>query len=77
MKKVIITAPFKGICHMQVCTEETATDEEILAVCNLENPSGTTYGWITVCHGDDEFYGKIAPVRCKDYPNRIHYLVTC
>lgn len=42
MNKVVVTRPFMGICGMQVCAHKDATDEEILAVCNGENPSGTS-----------------------------------
>ena len=77
MKRVIVTRPMLGLCHMQVCVVEDATDEEILAVCNAENPSGTTNGWSIVLHDDDESWGKTAPVRCEDYPDRLHYLVAC
>jgi len=77
MERVIVTRPFVGICHMQVCAVEDATDEEILEVCNIENPSGTTNGWNTVCHTDHDFFGKTAPVKCAEYPNRTHFLVSC
>ena len=77
MNRVIITQPVFGICHMQVCAVQDATDDEILEVCNSANPSGTTNGWGTVCHTDDDFFGKTAPVKCADYPDRTHYLVAC
>ena len=77
MDRVIITKPIVGICHMQVCAHESVTDEEILKKCNQENPSGTTNGWTTVHHTDDEFWGKIGPVRCKDYADRKHYMISC
>jgi hypothetical protein len=79
MNKIEITRPIIGICYMQVCAEKDATDEEILAVCNRENPSGTTYGWSRVIRQDtmrnDE--GNKLPIQCKDNPNRIHFLVCC
>lgn len=41
-RRVSITQAAIGICHMQVCAAKDATDDEILKVCNYENPSGTT-----------------------------------
>ena len=41
MKKIIITNPMIGICYMQICADKKATDKEILAIANAENPSGT------------------------------------
>lgn len=64
-----------GICHMQVCAEEAATDEEILAVCNRENPSGTSMGWSSVVRVKDAMAD--GPTPCADDPTRIHLLVRC
>ena len=41
-KRVIVTKFYNGLCGMQVCAVHDATDEEVLAVCNRENPSGTS-----------------------------------
>lgn len=57
---------------MQVCCEKDATDEEILDVCNRENPAGTRIGW-----GEVIREGQGAPVVCKDDPGRLHILVSC
>lgn len=70
MERVIVTRGMVGICHMQVCTVVNATDEEILAVANRENPSGTSLGWCKVLRDD-------APVACDAYPRRRHFLVEC
>jgi len=60
---------------MQVCAEAEATDEEILAVCNRENPSGTSMGWSRVVREDcDSAQG---PVPCDDRAGRAHILVLC
>jgi hypothetical protein len=56
---------------MQVCAEADATDEEILEVCNRENPSGTSLGWCKVLKNDP------ALVICEFYPERRHFLVEC
>lgn len=75
MKRVEITNFFVGICSMQVCAVEDALDEEILSICNLENPSGTTGGWQEVIH--DRKNKKASPKKCKEHPGRIHYLISC
>ena len=72
MERVRVTKPMVGICHMQVCVEKDATDEEILKVCNRENPSGTTHGWGSVIRE-----GEGAPVVCKSHPDRLHMLAAC
>ncbi len=77
MARVIVTRAIQGIAHMQVCAVSDATDEEILDVCNRENPSGTSQGWATVCKCDDDFWGKVAPVKCADDPTRTHFMVGC
>jgi hypothetical protein len=77
MPRIVVTRSIVGIAHMQVCAEADVTDEEILAVCNRENPSGTEYGWSRVCRADDEFWGKTAPTPCADDPTRTHFLVAC
>ena len=85
MDRVVITKMMIGICGMSVCAVKDATDEEILQVCNLQNPSGTTNGWSEVIRHveekpEDEFqiFGKnCAPVVCADDPERLHFLVSC
>lgn len=72
-QRIIVTAPFIGICHMQVCAVNDATDEEILREANKQNPSGTTNGWSSIVrevpHG---------PGPCADNPDsRTHYLLAC
>lgn len=73
LNRVIVTKPYVGICHMQVCAMNDATDEEILSEANAQNPSGTTNGWGVVIRSGD---GK--PVPCGDHAEtRIHLLVGC
>jgi hypothetical protein len=57
---------------MQVCCEKDATDEEILSVCNRENPSGTHNGWSSVIRTGD---GML--VVCSEDTGRLHILVEC
>ena len=81
MDRVVITKPFMttgglmGLCHMQVCCTKNATDNEILQVCNKENPSGTTNGWTKVCRAGRKDYEGI--VKCDNDANRVHILVSC
>jgi hypothetical protein len=72
--RVIISRSVVGIFYMQVCVVSDATDEEILRVCNRDNPSGTTHGWTTVIRSTD---GNQAPVVCNQNSERIHFLVSC
>lgn len=79
-QRVQVTRPVMGICNMQVCAVLDATDEEILEVCNRENPAGTQNGWgIVVRKPDGSLFQpqEIAPVRCDQDPNRQHLIVLC
>ena len=76
--RVQITRPIVGIYMMQVCAMKDATDDEILEVCNRENPSGTANGWTRVFREVDEYHGEnCLPVPCNDDPERIHFLAVC
>lgn len=82
MKRVEIANPFVGICHMQVCAVPDASDDEILALCNCENSSGTTNGWSTVIrenHPPSELWpiDRIKPINCPQYKGRKHFVVWC
>jgi len=77
VNRVVVSNPFVGILGMQVCAVKDATDEEILKVCNHENPAGTSNGWGSVMRSDDEFFGKTAPVQCADHEDRLHIIVVC
>lgn len=70
--RVVVSSIFINIYTMQVCCVKDATDEEILKVCNEDNPSGTSLGWARVIR---EGEGK--PGQCEKYPDRYHILVTC
>jgi len=76
MERVVVTRCMVGICHMQVCAVADATDEEILHVCNTQNPSGTSHGWGTVIRDNPE-YPQQNPGPCEEYPERIHFLISC
>ncbi|MDD5649009.1 MAG: hypothetical protein PHF86_01085 [Candidatus Nanoarchaeia archaeon] len=81
MDRVIVTREMIGICMMQVCAITDATDEEILEVCNRENPSGTRVGWNSVIREikeNDLFRIKEnLPVDCESFGNRKHFLILC
>jgi len=70
-----ILKPAVGLFYMQVCADKDATDEEILAHCNAENPSGTSAGWCNVVRNDKR--ENLNPVVCHDNPDRLHFLVEC
>lgn len=75
MSRVIVTKPFCGLLYMQVCACKDATDEEILVVCNRENPAGTSLGWANVIRSAEE--KEKLPVQCADDSERMHFLVNC
>jgi hypothetical protein len=81
LDRVVITKAFVGLLFMQVCALADATDEEILALCNRENPAGTTNGWSSVIRAleeEDEFITEEhLPIVCGEYPERRHFLVAC
>jgi len=80
MGRVEVTRIMVGICHMQVCTVEDATDEEILTVCNRDNPSGTSNGWSVVHRHedpDDTVFHTPGPGPCEEHDGRLHILVSC
>jgi hypothetical protein len=81
-QRVCVTLPWAGLRAMQVCVMKDVTDEEILAVCNSENPQMVTGGWHTVVKdkkharrlGVDECS---APGQCVECPNRLHKIAIC
>lgn len=86
MERVVVTramlnpkeAGLYALAFMQVCAVEDATDDEILTVCNRENPAGTTNGWSRVVRTvEDERAAALLPVTCEDDENRKHFLVAC
>ena len=76
MNRVVITKSILGICHMQVCAVKGASEDEILEVCNNDNPSGTSNGWSSVVWETND-YKQRGPVQCVDHLNREHLLVVC
>lgn len=78
MERVTVTRTFHGFCAMQVCAVKDATDKEIFAVCNKQNPSGTRGGWRTVVRTmKDLAIEKSLPMICDDDNERLHFIVLC
>lgn len=76
MERVEVVKAVHGIVHMIVCALKDATDKEILAVCQRDNPSGTQNGWTSVIRADEE-YPRNNPVVCSEHPGRLHFMVSC
>ena len=78
-KRVVVSNPLIGLLYMQVCAVADATDEEILLVCNRDNPCGTRNGWCYVVRKPEEreLPAESAPGQCDEFPNRLHFLVGC
>lgn len=71
--RVVVTRPMIGICYMQVCAVKDASDAEILAAANADNPSGTRAGWSVVERTEKD----MVPVQCQDDPKRLHFILSC
>ena len=80
MNRVVTMQPFFTMIGMRVCACSDATDDEILAHCNRDNPSGTSAGWTSVVRATDGSLfreANKAPVQCADDPTRTHFVVLC
>jgi hypothetical protein len=79
-QRVLVTLPYAGLRAMQVCVVKDVTDDEILAVCNKENPQLVTGGWHTVVRTEADLDGvdnAALPGQCVEYPDRQHMIVLC
>jgi hypothetical protein len=82
-KRVIVLRSMVGICHMQVCAVQDATDAEILGTCNQENTSGTENGWDRVLRSPEpdsiffKYPEEAVPIVCENDSNRKHFMVAC
>jgi len=81
-QRVCVTLPFAGFRAMQVCCVEDATDDEILKVCNAENPQMVTGGWHTVVKSKEHarelgVNDSAAPGDCVECPGRKHKIALC
>lgn len=66
-----------SLLTIQVCIPETWNDEQIIEYVNTTYPSGTKNGWMIVKEGDDLLAGHNERVRCSQYSNYVHVLLTC
>jgi len=57
------------LLNIAVCS--IGTIDEALEWVRKESPAGTTNNW---CIDDGP---AVAPVKCKEFPNRTHYIFTC
>jgi hypothetical protein len=81
MIEVIHTRGLMNLFAMRVCALSDATDDEILATCNRENPSGTERGWTEVVRVADDSSplrteNKL-PVKCSEHEGKMHFIVLC
>jgi hypothetical protein len=68
MNRVEIIRPVVGLNAMLVCIEAGISDQEILEVCNRENPISKPAGWTTVDRSSSR--------QCTADETRLHILVT-
>lgn len=71
MERVLVYS--RGLCFMSVCVVKDASAEEIEASVG---PSGTRRGWRM---SEEKTFrtGEPNPCQCKDYRDRLHYLLEC
>ena len=79
-ERVCVSMPVAGVYAMQVCAVDDATDEEILYVCNRDNPSHAGYTkWNEVVRDPKKsnLGPGAAPGPCAELKGRIHFIVRC
>lgn len=67
----------KGLFNCSVCAPKDMNIKDVTHAVNLQNPSGTTNGWVL---SDDKTFrqGGQMPGPCDKHPDtRIHYLFHC
>lgn len=78
---VVVTRPWVGLLHMQVCAHKDVAHDVIESEANRQNPAGTTGGWFLVVEGSEHFDpekdAKALPVACADDSDRLHYMLVC
>lgn len=66
----------EGILYCSACASRDLTREQVEALVNRLNPSGTSHGWVI----SEELFASGAPnpSPCNDHPElRLHYLMVC
>jgi hypothetical protein len=81
-ERVFISQPYCGMYAMQVCVLPEVSTQEILDVCNRENPSGTGSGWNKVINSkaaaiEAGLAVDTAPGPCVECAGRQHKIVMC
>ena len=82
-ERVFLTGLYAGVWSNHVCVVPDATDEEILAVCNANEPSvyGKKYRWTRVIRTEEDAkaigvsWKDAKPGTCLECPPRIHMVV--
>ncbi len=65
----------QGLCYCSACASKELTREEVEALVNRLNPSGTSHAWEI---SEEPFAsGAPNPSPCNDGPGRLHYLLVC
>ena len=81
-QRVLVTMPYAGFRAMQVCVMEGVPDDEILSICNAENPQLVSGGWHTIVR-DAAHAAELgvdttaAPGKCVECPGRWHKIALC
>jgi len=77
--RVTVSKPMLGLCFMQICAVDDATDEELLACARMCNPCGTQNGWSKVHRTLEDCDGAAMnmPGPCAEYEGRTHFLISC
>lgn len=73
MDRIMITRRQLGHLHMQVCIDPDVTNDDILDVCNRQNPRDPTSAWQSV----RRYCGDTPMTKpCPAHPHRLHLLVS-
>lgn len=58
----------------QVCVPVDYTDEQATAFAEMQNPCGTTHGWIMRKDGDELLDRAIERVKCASREGHVHIM---
>lgn len=65
----------RGVFSMQVCVPQELPDEEVVKFANLENPSGTEFGWSIRREGDPLLGGDPERQVCDRKKGFVHIVL--
>lgn len=83
-KRAMVTGAYAGLFACQVCVVPDATDEEILAVCNRDDPRTEGFSWTKVIRTKEDVKAEglrsldgssVIPGQCVECPPRLHMIV--